>query len=57
MTVIADLHGGDPEDLVAKAEFQEIKDRVIYEVRYVLAIQRIVLTLPSVNRAKAGRTL
>lgn len=35
MTVIADLHGGDPEDLVAKAEFQEIKDRVIYEVRYV----------------------
>lgn len=57
MTVIADLHGGDPEDLVAKAEFQEIKDRVIYEVRYILTIQRIVLTLPSVNRAKAGRTL
>ena len=32
MQVIADLHGGDPEDLVAKAEFQEIKDRVMYEV-------------------------
>ncbi|KAI0660375.1 general substrate transporter [Cubamyces menziesii] len=31
MRVIADLHGGDPEDLVAKAEFQEIKDRVTYE--------------------------
>ncbi|KAH9846809.1 general substrate transporter [Lenzites betulinus] len=31
MRVIADLHGGDPEDLVAKAEFQEIKDRVIFE--------------------------
>ncbi|KAI0053369.1 general substrate transporter [Auriscalpium vulgare] len=31
MLVIADLHGGDPEDLVAKAEFQEIKDRVITE--------------------------
>ncbi|CDO73512.1 hypothetical protein BN946_scf185013.g147 [Trametes cinnabarina] len=31
MRVIADLHGGDPEDLIAKAEFQEIKDRVIYE--------------------------
>lgn len=32
MRVIADLHGGDPEDLIAKAEFQEIKDRVIFEV-------------------------
>ncbi|KAI0756710.1 general substrate transporter [Daedaleopsis nitida] len=31
MRVIADLHGGDPEDIVAKAEFQEIKDRVIFE--------------------------
>lgn len=32
MQVLADLHGGDPEDLIAKAEFQEIKDRVIFEV-------------------------
>ncbi|KAI1793853.1 general substrate transporter [Ganoderma leucocontextum] len=31
MRVIADLHGGDPEDLLAKAEFQEIKDRVTFE--------------------------
>ncbi|KAM5530703.1 hypothetical protein V8D89_015627 [Ganoderma adspersum] len=31
MRVICDLHGGDPEDLLAKAEFQEIKDRVIFE--------------------------
>lgn len=31
MRVLADLHGGDPEDMVAKAEFQEIKDRVIAE--------------------------
>ena len=30
--VIVDLHGGDPEDLVAKAEFHEIKQRVISEV-------------------------
>ncbi len=37
MRVIADLHGGDPEDLLAKAEFQEIKDRVIFEVRAVSA--------------------
>ena len=32
MRVIADLHGGDPEDLGAKAEFHEIKERVISEV-------------------------
>ena len=32
MRVIADLHGGDPEDLVARAEFDEIKERVIFEV-------------------------
>lgn len=31
MRVLADLHGGDPEDMVAKAEFQEIKDRVMFE--------------------------
>lgn len=31
MRVIADLHGGDPEDLVARAEFQEIKERVMFE--------------------------
>ena len=38
MQVIADLHGGDPNDVVAVAEFQEIKDRVIFEVRSVLTI-------------------
>jgi len=32
MRVIADLHGGDPEDLGARAEFHEIKERVISEV-------------------------
>jgi hypothetical protein len=32
MQVIADLHGGDPEDTTAKAEFREIKERVISEV-------------------------
>ena len=41
MRVIADLHGGDPEDIVAKAEFQEIKDRVIFEVR-VKKYRRVV---------------
>jgi hypothetical protein len=32
MRVIADLHGGNPEDVEAVAEFQEIKDRVMWEV-------------------------
>lgn len=32
MQVIADLHGGDLEDVSAKAEFQEIKDRVSIDV-------------------------
>lgn len=32
MRVIVDLHGGDPEDLTAKAEFHEIKERVTSEV-------------------------
>ena len=32
MQVIADLHGGDLEDASAKAEFQEIKDRVSLDV-------------------------
>ena len=34
MRVIADLHGGDPEDLAAKTEFREIKERVIAEVLF-----------------------
>lgn len=32
MRVIADLHGGDLENASAKAEFQEIKDRVDFDV-------------------------
>ncbi|KAI6162096.1 hypothetical protein EDD17DRAFT_1579918 [Pisolithus thermaeus] len=31
MQVIVDLHGGDPNDILAKAEFQEIKDKVMDE--------------------------
>ena len=34
MRVIADLHGGDPEDLAAKTEYCEIKERVIAEVLF-----------------------
>lgn len=38
MRVIADLHGGDLDDPVAKAEFQEIKDKVITEVRKIIPL-------------------
>ncbi|KAF8074109.1 hypothetical protein FPV67DRAFT_1480790 [Lyophyllum atratum] len=33
MRVLADLHGGDMDDPVAKAEFHEIKDKVLLERR------------------------
>ena len=36
MRVLADLHGGDPEDVVAVAEYEEIKERVMWEVRSLL---------------------
>lgn len=36
MRVIADLHGGDPENPIAKAEFREIQERVISEVMFFL---------------------
>ncbi|KAJ3491048.1 hypothetical protein NLI96_g975 [Meripilus lineatus] len=31
MRVLADLHGGDLDDIIAKAEFQEIKERVMFD--------------------------
>lgn len=40
MRVIADLHGGDPNNEEAQAEFQEIKDRVMSEVRCCFTILR-----------------
>ena len=36
MRVIADLHGGDLENDLALAEFQEIKDRVLEDVSVIL---------------------
>lgn len=33
MRVLVDLHGGDPDDVLAKAEFTEIKERVMFDVR------------------------
>lgn len=40
MQVIADLHGGDLENEEAKAEFQEIKDKVVSEVCVTPALCR-----------------
>ena len=36
MRVLADLHGGDLENRVAKAEFREIKDTVLADVGGIL---------------------
>lgn len=32
LQVLVDLHGGDPNDEIANAEYQEIKERVMAEV-------------------------
>lgn len=32
MRVIVDLHGGDPNHILAQAEFREIKEKVVSEV-------------------------
>lgn len=55
MQVIVDLHGGDTNNLVACAEFEEIKDKVMGDVRG--RISQIIIngsrgrTLISVQRA------
>ncbi len=54
MQVIADLHGGDPEDLTAKTEFREIKERVISEVMFFGRSVTQLHTLNSLS-VKAGR--
>ena len=44
MRVIADLHGGDPNNVIAQAEYREIKDRVLAEViLYVTICPRTLL--------------
>jgi hypothetical protein len=42
MRVIADLHGGDPDNLVALAEFQEIKEKVQEEVSVFQELRGLV---------------
>lgn len=43
LRVIADLHGGDLDNTIARAEYREIKDKVILEVR------RFFLLLPLIS--------
>ena len=51
LRVLIDLHGGDPEDMTAKEEFQEIKDRVMAEVRSLVdRMQGIYSSFPSTAR-------
>lgn len=38
MRVIVDLHGGDPNNILAQAEFQEIKEKVVSEVSVPMVI-------------------
>lgn len=54
--MIADLHGGDLDDIVAKAEFQEIKDRVMLEVRPNIEYSGLSMIL-LFNSAKAVKAV
>lgn len=56
--VIVDLHGGDEQNEMAQAEYTEIKDRVMFEVRmYVPDINKMSDRKTSVNPVKVDRTL
>lgn len=57
LRVLVDLHGGDPENLTAIAEFKEIKERVLEEVQYAFQLLEFVLTVPSVPPVWRGHTL
>jgi hypothetical protein len=58
MIVIADLHGGDMNGTVAKAEFNEIKDKVVAEVccRTVISVVKVISVFLSVILGRTGRT-
>lgn len=43
MIVIADLHGGDMNGTVAKAEFNEIKDKVVAEVCHCVVLSPLAM--------------
>ena len=55
MQVIADLHGGDLEDVSAKAEFQEIKDRVNFDVCVCWSCDCYRILIPSCHSGHLAR--
>lgn len=56
LRVIVDLHGGDPDDILAQAEFQEIKEKVVAEVSVLISTSYLChnLTVCSVNLARVA---
>lgn len=54
LRIIADLHGGDLDNPVAKAEYREIKDKVILEVRLIHLFWNITHSSFSGNSGKEG---
>ena len=55
LKVLVDLHGGDPEDQGAKAEFNEIKDKVLAEVSLKSTLSKYVTQVHQ-RRTAQGRT-
>jgi len=51
MQVLVDLHGGDPEDLTAKAEYIEIRELVHAEVKHLHYVGEHVLIGQKINLA------
>ena len=57
MHVIADLHGGDLSNSEAIAEFREIKDRVLAEVRvYLFILVQVSIVTHSEKRVRHVHT-
>lgn len=55
MRVIADLHGGNIDDPVAKAEFNEIKEKVLHEVSGVHDVAVFLLSIDRFDLAPIWR--
>lgn len=54
MQVLVDLHGGDPEDLTARAEYNEIRELVHAEVRLLHYLGEHVLIGRENNQRESG---
>lgn len=55
MRILADLHGGDLDNAVARAEFREIKDKIILEVRQSALLLSALLMIPSQHSGEVGK--